>query len=71
MRSESDKRTETQWQAPLPLRENGLKDRAIRELAHVARELLIRIEEIDKDTPKIFIEALRNKIEYYDDTWEE
>jgi hypothetical protein len=42
------------------------KDEAIKELAHVARELLKRVQEIDKDTPGTLIQALENKIEYHE-----
>jgi hypothetical protein len=40
------------------------KDEAIRELAHVARCLLDRLDEVDQE-PKIFRDALRNKVAYY------
>jgi hypothetical protein len=40
------------------------KDEAIRELAHVARCLLERLDEVDT-SPAIFRTALRNKVECY------
>ncbi len=40
------------------------KDVAIRELAHVARELLKGLHEV-QPVPGIFMEAITNKIDYY------
>jgi len=38
---------------------------AVAELANVARSLLARLVEIDKELPGSIAEALRNKIEFY------
>jgi hypothetical protein len=43
-----------------------MKDEAVKELAHVARELLNRLQEVDHETPGIFIQALHSKINYYE-----